>query len=328
MLGYLIKRVLYAIPILLGVNVITFLLFFTINSPADMARLQLGAKRLTPAQIQNWQVQHGYDKPLFYNPQQHSWHAYTDTLFVKKSIALFSFQFGASLQGRDIVQDISVRMWPSLAIALPTLLLGVLVNISFALFAVLFRQSWFDTFGVLSCIVIMSISGLFYIILGQYLFAKLWQWFPISGYQGGLAAWRFVLLPVVVGVVSGLGAGVRWYRSILLEEVNKDYVRTARAKGLSEFRVLSHHVLKNALLPILTGLVVVIPSLFLGSLLMESFFGIPGLGSYTIDAIHAQDFEVVRVMVFIGTLLYWLGLIATDLSYTWADPRVRLRSLD
>ena len=116
----------------------------------------------------------------------------------------------------------------------------------------------------------------------------------------------------------------RWYRTIFLEEVNRDYVRTARAKGLSELSVLFGHVLKNAMIPILTGVVVVIPMLFMGSLLTESFFGIPGLGSYTIDAIAAQDFSVVRAMVFIGSLLYILGLMLTDLSYVLVDPRVRL----
>jgi peptide/nickel transport system permease protein len=123
--------------------------------------------------------------------------------------------------------------------------------------------------------------------------------------------------------VSGIGSGSRWYRTIFLEEMGRDYVRTARAKGLAESAVLFRHVLKNAMIPILTGAVVVIPLLFMGSLLMESFFGIPGLGSYTIEAIQAQDFAVVRSMVFIGSLLYIVGLLLTDLSYTLVDPRVR-----
>jgi peptide/nickel transport system permease protein len=131
-------------------------------------------------------------------------------------------------------------------------------------------------------------------------------------------------MPVLIGVIAGLGAGTRWYRSIFLEEINRDYVRTARAKGLSEISVLFKHVLRNGMLPILTGVVVVIPSLFMGSLIMESFFGIPGLGSYTIDAINAQDFAIVKAMVFFGAVLYIIGLILTDISYTIFDPRVRL----
>jgi peptide/nickel transport system permease protein len=148
---------------------------------------------------------------------------------------------------------------------------------------------------------------------------------PISGYQSGFDAARFLILPVAVGVIAGLGASIRWYRAIFLEEIGKDYVRTARAKGVSEVAVLFRHVLKNGMIPILTGVVVVIPSLFLGSLISESFFGIPGLGSFTIEAILMQDFAIVRAMVFIGALLYILGLILTDLSYTLVDPRVRLQ---
>jgi len=151
------------------------------------------------------------------------------------------------------------------------------------------------------------------------------SWVPISGYQPGLDAIRFLILPAFIGVVAGLGGSVRWYRALFLEEMGKDYVRTARAKGLTELRVLFGHVLKNGMIPILTGVVVVIPSLFLGSLISESFFGIPGLGSFTIDAIQAQDFAVVRAMVFIGALLYVLGLVLTDISYTLVDPRVRLQ---
>jgi peptide/nickel transport system permease protein len=132
------------------------------------------------------------------------------------------------------------------------------------------------------------------------------------------------LLPVLIGVVAGIGSGIRLYRTFFLEEINKDYVRASRARGLSELRVLFRHVLRNAMIPILTGVVVVIPLLFIGSLIMESFFAIPGLGSYTIDAIRQQDFAIVRAMVFLGSALYILGLILTDISYTLVDPRVRL----
>jgi peptide/nickel transport system permease protein len=188
-----------------------------------------------------------------------------------------------------------------------------------------FRATYLDFWGVVLCVAMMSISTLFYIIGGQYIVSKLWHLVPISGYAGGLDAERFLVLPVVIGVVSGIGASSRWYRTIFLEEIGKDYVRTARAKGLAEGTVLFRHVLKNALIPILTGVVVVIPLLFLGSLLSESFFGIPGLGSYTIDAIQAQDFAVVRSMVFIGSVLYIVGLILTDISYTVVDPRIQLQ---
>jgi peptide/nickel transport system permease protein len=202
--------------------------------------------------------------------------------------------------------------------------LGMLTTIAFALLLVFFRATALDFVGTVGCIALMSISSLFYIIGGQWLVSKLWHWVPISGYVSGLDSFKFLILPVVISVIAGLGSGARWYRSIFLEEIGRDYVRTARAKGLSERVVLFRHVLRNAMIPILTGAVVVIPTLFMGSLLIESFFGIPGLGSYTIEAIQSQDFSVVRAMVFIGSGLYILGLLLTDISYTLVDPRVRL----
>jgi len=324
MFAYIVRRILYAVPILVGVNLITFMLFFMLNSPDDMARAQLGAKQTTPAMIAAWKAERGYDKPLFYNEKASGAGKVTDTLFVQESLKLFAFDFGRSDANRDIAQEIRERMGPSLSIALPTFLIALVTNISLALLLVLFRGSVLDLSMMVAAVMIMSVSGLFYIILGQVLFSKLWHWVPISGYAHGLAGIKFIILPVFIGVFAGLGSGVRWYRSIFLEQINQDYVRTARAKGLSEIRVLFTHVLRNGMLPILTGVVVVIPSLFMGSLIMESFFGIPGLGSYTIDAINAQDFAIVKAMVFLGSVLYIIGLILTDISYTLFDPRVTL----
>lgn len=325
MFAYIVRRLLYAIPILIGVNIITFALFFMVNSPDDMARAHLGQKYVTPEAIQLWKAKEGYDKPLFYNPADSGIGKFTDTLFFTKSITLFTFHFGQSDQGRSIAHDITERMWPSLALAIPSLFVGLLINITYALLIALFRGTFFDRFSMIICVVMMSISGLFYIIIGQFILGKLLHLVPISGYHSGWQAIKFLILPVIIGVISGIGAGTRWYRTIFLEEINRDYVRTARAKGLSELVVLFKHVLKNAMLPILTGVVVIIPTLFMGSLIMESFFGIPGLGSYTIDAIQQQDFDIVRVMVFLGTLFYIIGLILTDISYTMVDPRVRLK---
>ncbi|HET6719053.1 MAG TPA: ABC transporter permease [Rhodocyclaceae bacterium] len=323
MFAYLVRRLLYAIPILIGVNLLTFALFFVVNSPDDMARMQLGVKRVTPEAIAKWKSERGYDKPLLYNAQATGAAALTETIFFEKSARMFVFDFGRAEDGRDIASEIRTRMVPSLAIAVPVFLLGLYVTICFALLLVFFRASYLDVWGVVLCVAAMSISSLFYIIGGQYLISKVWRLVPISGYGEGLDSVKFLILPVIIGVLAGLGSGARWYRTIFLEEINKDYVRTARAKGLSEIAVLFRHVLRNAMIPILTGVVVVIPLLFMGSLLTESFFGIPGLGSYTIDAINAQDFAVVRAMVFIGSFLYIVGLILTDLSYVWVDPRIR-----
>ncbi|NOR56051.1 MAG: ABC transporter permease subunit [Sulfurovum sp.] len=324
MFGYIFKRMLYAIPILIGVNLITFVLFFMVNSPDDMARAQLGAKQVTPQMIEAWKVDKGYDKALFVNDKAEGIDKLTDTLFVQESLKLFSFNFGYSDANRDIGTEIKERMGPSLAIALPTFMIALITNISLALLLVLFRGSALDTGMMIVAVMIMSVSGLFYIIAGQVLFSKMWHWVPISGYEAGWSGIKFIILPVLIGVFAGIGSGVRWYRSIFLEQINQDYVRTARAKGLSELKVLFGHVLRNGMLPILTGVVVVIPTLFMGSLIMESFFGIPGLGSYTIDAINAQDFAIVKAMVFLGSVLYIIGLILTDISYTLFDPRVKL----
>lgn len=325
MIYYFMRRLIYSLPILFGINLLTFILFFMVNSPDDMARMQLGQQHTKQKEIDNWKHQHGYDFPLLYNAKEKGIQNLTETLFVKKSMRLFLFDFGLSDTGRDISYEISHRMWPSLAIALPSLILGILANISFAILMIFFRTTVLDFTGIISCIVFMSISTMFYIIAGQYFFAKIFSLVPISGYDSGLSAIKFIILPVFIEVFSGLGAGSRWYRSLFIEEMNKGYVNTARAKGLSEFRILFVHVLKNAMLPILTGIVVLIPSLFMGSLILESFFSIPGLGSYMIDAILKQDFAVVRVMVFLGSLMYIIGLVLTDLSYTLIDPRVRLR---
>jgi peptide/nickel transport system permease protein len=323
-ISYVVRRIAYAIPILIGVNIITFVLFFVVNSPDDMARLHLGERRVTQEAIEKWKNDRGYDRPLIWNSEAIAIDKFRDTIFFTNSVRLFTFDFGQSDSGRDISYDISQRMWPSLAIAIPVFMVGLLLTITCALIVAFFRGTYLDTWAVVGCVAMMSISGLFYIIGGQYLIGKLLHLVPISGFDTGVVGIKFVVLPVLVGILGSLGGGIRWYRTIFLEEIGKDYVRTARAKGLSERAVLYVHVLRNALIPILTGVVVLLPMLFLGSLITEAFFGIPGLGSYTIDAIQRQDFAIVRSMVFLGSCLYIVGLLLTDMSYTFVDPRVRL----
>ena len=323
MTAYILRRCLYALLVLVGVNLLTFWLFFKVNTPDDMARMQLGAKRVTAQAIERWKADRGYDKPLVYNENASGIRKLTDTLYFTKSLEMFRLEFGRADDGRDIALEIRNRVGPSLALAVPVFILSLLVHVTLALLMAFFRATYLDLWGVALCVLMMSVSMLFYIIGGQYLVAKVWSLVPISGFSPGGDALRFLLLPIVIGVIGGIGAGTRWYRTLFLEEVGKDYVRTARAKGLSEVRVFYGHILRNALIPILTGSVVAIPLLFMGSLLTESFFGVPGLGSYTIEAIQAQDFGVVRSMVFIGSVLYIVGLILTDISYTLVDPRVR-----
>jgi len=324
MLNYIIRRVLYGLLVLIGVNLLTFILFFAINTPDDMARINIGGKRVTPDAIAKWKTQRGYDKPLLFNDQAQGVEKFSKTLFVERSLPLFALQFGASDTGRDIGYELRERALPSLALALPTFLLGVFVVVLVSLIMVFFRNTYVEFWSVAFAVFLLSVSGLFYIIAGQFLFSTVLKLVPASGFAGGLDMVVFLLLPVVIGIVSRMGGEALFYRTMFLEEIGKDYVRTARSKGLSESAVLFRHVLGNALLPILTSTVAVLPLLFMGALIMESFFGIPGLGSFTIDAINGQDFAVVRAMVFLGSALYILGLVLTDISYTLADPRVRL----
>ena len=324
MLSYIIRRTLYAIPILIGVNVIIFFLFFIVNSPDQMARKILGEKNITQEDVDNWKKQNGYHLPLWFNMEESGSERFTETIFFQKSIKLFLFDFGTSdTNNINISSQIVQRMWASLAITVPAFLLGLLVNITVAMTVAYYRATYVDFWGTIVAVIIMSISSLFYIIGGQWIFGKILRLFPISGYDTGLNMFKFVALPVVIGVISGIGMGVRFYRTIFLEEVNRDYVRTARAKGLSEAIILFKHALKNAMIPILTNVVTAIPFLFVGGLVMEAFFAIPGLGSFTIEAIQAQDFAIVRSMVYLGSVLYIASLLLTDISYTLVDPRVR-----
>jgi peptide/nickel transport system permease protein len=304
----------------------TFFLFFTVNTPDDMARLNIGGKRVTQAQIVKWKAERGYDKPLYVNEAREGSERYTDTIFWDRSVSLFTLNFGRSdsESAGDIGYQVRERMAVSLQLALPLFILQVIASTAFALLLVMFRHTRFDAWGVVLCVVMLSISSLFYIIVGQYFFSRVLGLAPISGYASGLDAVKFLVLPIALSLLARLGGEARLYRAMFLEEMGRDYVRTARAKGLGEPRVLFGHVLRNALIPIVTSAGGYLPYVFLGSLVFESFFGLPGLGAYVIDAISNQDFAVVRTMVFLGSLLYVLSYIAIDIAYTWIDPRVRL----
>jgi len=326
MLQYIVRRSLYGLLILLGVNLATFFLFFTVNTPDDMARLNIGGKRVTDAQIQKWKAERGYDKPLYINDNKQGTEKITETIFWERSVSLFTFNFGrADGEGAgDIGYQVRQRMVVSLQLAVPLFILQLILSVAFALTLVFFRHSRIDFWGVVLCVVMLSISALFYIMVGQYLFARLAKLVPVSGYAGALDAVKFLILPIFLSLLARLGGEGRFYRAMFLEEIGRDYVRTARAKGLSEPVVLFRHVFRNALIPIITSAGSFLPSLFLGSLLIESFFGIPGLGAYAIDAIGGQDFAIVRTMVFIGAVLYILSFILVDIGYSIADPRIRL----
>ena len=328
MLNYLIRRLGYGVLILIGVNLFTFILFFTVNTPDDMARLNIGGKRVTQEQIEKWKTERGYDKPLYWNEKEQGSAKATNTVFWDRSVSLFALNFGRSdaQNAIDIGHEIKTRMGVSLQLAVPLFVLQVIASVAFALLLVFFRHSRIDFWGVVLCVLMLSISSLFYIIVGQLMFSRLLHLVPMSGWAGGLDAVKFLLLPIGLCLLSRLGGEARLYRAMFLEEIGKDYVRTARAKGLSEAAVLFRHVLKNALIPIITSAGSYLPYVFLGSLVFESFFGIPGLGAFVIEAITGQDFAIVRSMVFLGAALYIVSNVVIDLAYTWADPRVRLTS--
>jgi len=326
MLNFIVRRIAYGVLILLGVNLLTFMLFFTVNTPDDMARLNLGGKRVTQEAIEKWKTERGYDKPLYFDARAEGSEKLTQTIFWDRSVSLFALQFGRadSESAGDIGHEVASRMWVSLQMALPLFVLQVIASTAFALLLVMFRNSRLDFWGVVSCVLMLSISSLFYIIVGQYLFSRVLKLAPISGYAPGLDAVKFLVLPIGLSLLARLGGEARLYRAMFLEEIGKDYVRTARAKGLAESAVLYGHVLRNALIPIITSAGSYLPYVFLGSLVFESFFGLPGLGAYVIEAIGKQDFAIVRTMVFLGSLLYIATYVLIDVAYTWVDPRVRL----
>ncbi|MDZ8117413.1 ABC transporter permease [Pontiella agarivorans] len=210
---------------------------------------------------------------------------------------------------------------PSLSLTIPIFIIGIVVSISLSLVCAYFRDTFIDRFLVIFSVALMSINYLVFIVAGQYFFAYKLGWFPVWGYESA----RYLFLPVLIGVISGLGSNIRFYRTIMLDEMYKDYVRTAFAKGVSKPRVLFVHVLKNAMIPIITNVVIAIPFLYTGSLLLESFFGIPGLGYLSINAILSADIDVVRAIVLIGALLFVVSNLLTDICYAAADPRVKLK---
>ncbi len=320
MLAYLVRRLAAGAVTILGVLLFLFVLFFLLAKPEDVARKALG-ERAPQQAIAQWIRNHGYDRPRFWNPERPA-----DTMLADHFRRMLSFDFGASdADDVPISKRLREGIGPSLSLTVPLFVLGLLLGIPLALLVAFFRDTYIDRTGVVICVLLMSVSTLLYIIGGQYLLGKMLRWFPISGFDPAPAVVaRFLALPVVVGVIAGLGDSIRFDRTVFVEETSKDYVRTARAKGAGEARIMLRHVLRNGLIPILTQIVIAIPFLFTGSILLESFFGIPGLGSITVDAINANDFATLRTMVFIGSLLFVAGQILTDVSYTLADPRVRL----
>ena len=324
MFAYVVRRLFYAIPILIGVNLLTFTLFFVVTSPDDMAVSQLGDKYVTPEAIDAWKKKQGYDLPLFINPDAEGTGALTQTIFFTKSLRLFAFDFGRSESGRDITTDVSTRMWPSLAVALPTFLVGIGVNICVALLVVMFHATRLDRWAVFLFVSLMSISYLFYIIGGQYLVAKTWKLVPISGFHADGQPWKFLILPVLVGVVAGIGSGARWYRTLFLEEANQDYVRTARAKGADNHTIYHKHARRNALLPVITVAGQLMAMSMEGSIAVEVVYNRHGIGWWLAESAIQLDIPVLMcICLFMGVVFVFTNL-TLDILYAYIDPRIRL----
>lgn len=323
MFVYLIRRLLYMIPILLGVMIFTFLLFNVVNKPQQMALNILGPKA-SPQAIENWLHNRGYDKPLFLNREPGK--NLLDSQFFDSLRRMAVFDLGVSdATGEPVLGMLKRGILPSLLITIPAFVVGLTLALGLSLMLVFVRDSQIDLWGVILAVATMSIPITVYVIFGQWVAANLLNYFPAFGFDlEGFSTIRFIALPVVIMVVSGIGGDLRLYRTIFLEEIRADYIRTAQAKGASSARVLLVHVLKNGMIAIITLVVASLPFLIMGTLVIENFFGIPGLGSMVVDAITTSDFALIRANVYVGSLLFLFGLLLTDICYAIADPRIRL----
>ncbi|MBR1871304.1 MAG: ABC transporter permease [Kiritimatiellae bacterium] len=311
MLRYAISRTLQVIPTTVGILLLTFLLFHVVGG--SPAKAVLG-KNADAAAIAAFDRKFGYDKPLVFA---------VDSQFVRYITNLAKGDFGISSEYGEPVSDILKRgAMPSLTLTVPILVCGTLVALALALVCAAFRGAFADRAILLFSTVLMSVNYVVWVVAGQFLLAFKAEAFPVWGYESAF----YLALPVIIGVVSGLGTDVRFFRTAIIDEIYKPYVRTAQSKGLSRMHILLRHVLPNAMIPVITYISLSIPFLFTGSLLLESFFGIPGLGSVSINAIHSSDMAVVRAIVVVGALLYQFVNLATDLAYAALDPRIRLKN--
>jgi peptide/nickel transport system permease protein len=318
MAAYIIRRLLSVIPIVLGVLLITFLLFRVIGgNPA----YRIAGKNATPAKIAQITHERGYDLPFFLNFQnfpRQLFHAQ----FPRLMRNLLRGDFGESITNKMRVSALLLDgILPSLCITTPLFILDLALAVGLALLVAYFRQTWIDWSLVILAVMAMSVSEIVYIMVAQFWLASEWRLFPVWGFEGV----QYLFLPVAIGVLAGVGGGLRFYRTVMLDEMYQDYVRTARAKGVAPAKILFSHVLRNAMIPILTNVIVALPFLYTGSLLLESFFGIPGLGRLLVTAISNGDEDIIFAETFIGAILFVLANTLTDIAYTWADPRIRLK---
>lgn len=309
MTTYIIRRLLYTIPIVFGVLLLTFVLFTLVGGDVS---IEIAGKNATPETIEEIREEYGLNKPLFL-----SW----DSQFVNHFKSALTFDFGRARDREPVTAKIKRGVGPSLALMVPMFFGIVIISVSLSLVVAFVRGTVWDVLTVVICVAGMSVPYLSFILFGQYFFAYKWGLFPVF-FSPDLSTVQYVALPVLIGIVTGLGSNLRFYRTVMLDEMRSDYVRTAFAKGLTARRVLFKHVLKNAMIPIITRVVLAIPFLFLGSLLLERFFGIPGLGYLMIEAIGSRDYFVINAMTYISAILFVVFNVITDICYAWVDPRV------
>lgn len=315
---YALKRILEVVPTTFGVLLLAFLLFNVVGgSPAETI---LG-KNATKEAIEAFNHRYGYDKPLVIGEGGRGLAGYFDSQFFNFVKGVAKGDLGYSTELNEPVADILKRgVGPSLSLTVPVLVFGALAALALAMLSAAFRGGPVDRAILVGSTVFMSVNYVVWVLAGQFLLSYKLGLFPVWGYANAYC----LALPVLIGVLSSLGVDVRFFRTAILDEIYKPYVLTARSKGLGGVTIMVRHVLRNALIPIVTYISLSIPYLFTGSLLLESFFGIPGLGSVSINAINSSDMAVVRALVVFGALLYQFVNLATDLLYAALDPRIRL----
>jgi peptide/nickel transport system permease protein len=310
--AYVIRRLWQMIPTIFGVILLIFFLFNWVGG--DPAQV-LAGKISNPEQIANIRKQLGVDQPVWYQ----LW------VFVKQ---VFTFDFGRSWSTNEEVSHILLtRVGPTLTIMIPVLVITTSLAITFAIMVAYVRGTMKDRGVMIVCTVVMSVSFLVYIIVFQWLFGFVLGWFPVQGWSESF--WKNLLtyspLPIMLAVFVGLAPELRLYRSFLLDEIHQDYVRTARAKGVAERKVMLKHVLRNALIPILTNVGIALPGIFVGSFLLEVFFSIPGLGREIITAVNRSDFPVIKAVTVYLAILTMVINLGVDVMYKVVDPRVSFK---
>ena len=308
MWAYILRRLLYSIPILFGVSLVVFCLFHLVGG--DPAVLLLG-KHATAERVTMVRTELGLDRPMIVQ-------------FGDYLREVVTFDFGRSYTTREVIKDkIIAGIGPTLSLSIPAFVLTAILSLSIALVVSFYRGQWIDRVSLVFFVFLMSLPGLAYILFGQYILASKLGWFPISGYSSDWSErFSYLALPIIISVVLNLGSDIRFFRNSIIEEVTQDYVRTARAKGLPEQWVYLKHVLKNSMIPVITYIVIQIPYLVLGSLLLESFFAIPGIGGMTIDAVNNSDFPVLKAMTTVISMIYIITTVLTDVLYRLVDPRM------